>query len=135
MRLVGLAVIVAIIAGLAPDKAGAAALRGSTYTSDDFGYSVSWNNSIWTGEEADDADGVRLSSDLSFGMIQAVTYEGDLADCVADSVTGLASQDNVSNVGKASKKIDRPATARDAEGELFTYLDLDNDQAEVAMYI
>jgi hypothetical protein len=120
---------------MAPDKAGAAALRGNTYTSNDFGYSVKWDDSIWTGEQSGDADGVRLSSDISFGMIQAVGYEGDLSDCVADSVTGLAGQDNVSDFGKASRKLDRPATAHGAEGELFSYLDLNNDEAEVTMYI
>ncbi|MCC6790890.1 MAG: hypothetical protein IT336_04345 [Thermomicrobiales bacterium] len=133
MRLIGLAVVLAILAGMGPNRASAAQGRGDSYTSPSFGFTVSWDDAVWEGEETDPAEGVQLASESSFAIIQAVEYEGDAVDCVADSVTSIAGGDDVFDFGKAPKRLDRPATARDAEGELFTYVNA--EETEIAMYV
>lgn len=133
MRLIGLAVVLAILAGMAPGRASAAPSRGGSYTSENFGFTVTWDESIWEGGKAKQSDGVELSSELSYGLIQPVDYDGDPADCVADSVTSISGGADVFDFGKAPRRMTRPETAADAEGELFTYVNA-ND-SEIAMYI
>lgn len=133
MRLVGLAVVLAILAGMTPGRASAAQERAGSYESPSFGFIISWDESVWEGEEAEQSEGVQLTSETSFGLIQAVDYEGDAADCVADSVASVAGGEDVTDFGKAPKRMDRPATGRGAEGELFTYVNAEN--TEIAMYV
>lgn len=133
LRIIGLAVVLAILAGMTPGRASAAQGRGGSYTSPSFGFTVNWDDSIWEGIETDPAEGVQLSSESSYALIQAVDYDGDVADCVADSVTAVASGDDVFDFGAAPKRMDRPATGRGAEGELFTYVNAED--TEIAMYV
>src|SRR3954468_5835500 len=95
LKLAALAAVVLMLAGMAPGRVSAA--KAGTYASPSFGFTISWDPAVWDGTPADQAEGVSLSSDASYALIQAVSYDGSLADCVSDSVTSVAGGDDVTN--------------------------------------
>ena len=76
--LIALAIVLTLVAGLAPRPAAAAS--DGFYESEEFGFSVEWDEDVWTGEEADlgeNAVGISFDSITSWGSIQAAGYAVD----------------------------------------------------------
>ncbi len=136
LRAFGFAALVGLIFGSTAISTLAVQERGGgSYTSPTFVFTVSWDDDVWEANELTEAEGVELNSDLSYGLIQGFgEYELGAEGCLEDSVASMESQDHVSDFGAAPRKMERPATSEDAVGELYQYLDLEND-TEIALYI
>src|SRR5215204_6717926 len=76
--MIAVAIVLTLITSLAPHPAAAAA--DGFYENEELGFSVEWDEDVWTGEEVDlgeNAVGISFDSITSWGSIQAAVYEVD----------------------------------------------------------
>jgi hypothetical protein len=136
LRVFGVVAMLGLAVSSTTNGALAAKSRGGgSYSSPSYEFTVSWDDNVWQGEELTEGEGVELNSDVSYAMIQGFGgYEFGAEGCLEDSATSMASHDYVDGFDTASKKVDRPATAKGAVGELYGYTDLENE-IDIALYI
>lgn len=95
-------------------------LDGDTYTSEDYGWSVEFDDRTWEAEELDSSSyvGVRLASDIGFvdiGVYEALE-DTDAADCL-DTLDGFYTGGETWEDLEPARGLDLPDTDRDAEAE------------------
>ena len=118
-------------------------LDGDTFGDADHGWQVQFDDRVWTAEEAQsdrgaslDYRGVSLSTDG--GVATLLVYDDgieDAADCLADLDRSYAASDGWDGLAPA-RRLDPPATDRDAETELYTgTLLLDSGDVDAVLYL
>lgn len=115
-------------------------LDGETYTHAEFGYSIRWDELIWTARELEEnerlGDGVYLEGESSFVLIQSFyDADADVAGCLDTWSTELKRDTrSFENVRVAPSRYERPRLSDLAAGELFR-LNAKNKGGELAAYI
>ena len=132
----------------APDAAendvDAGELDDGTFTDTALGYSVTFDDRIWTGELLEDAAtaGVFLTTDdeelfATVTIDASVGYDGiDVEQCVEDLAAGYEEFDGYSSL-REERNADGPETPRDAASAVysFTFTYEDESEAELVAYI
>ena len=124
---------------------GESGLDGNTFTSPNFGWSVEWDEDVWTFEadsenNEDGSDFFQLTTVDEEGPFAIATffagegYSGDPDDCVAGYEDTLADIDGNSDVAE-SDEFDLPETPEDGAGTNYTYTAaLDSGDLELIDY-
>lgn len=118
------------------DSADSSATGDSAYVSDDFGFSVDADPSVWTTEGYSDenGDGLDVESELVTGVITATATEGaTLEECPITFATQLEENQAYKRVRKAPSTMERPETDPNASAELYTMLDK-SSPTKIAVY-
>lgn len=126
--LVAAIALVATIALVAAGGSGAAAqLDDDTYTGPNFGWSITWDEELWSvgdvAVELDDFDFIGLEQRETFATAVFVGTD----DVSSDPVTCREEQQKYYEIGSAPASIARPATAAAAEGERTAYRESGSD--------
>jgi hypothetical protein len=123
--MIAVAIVLTLITSLAPRPAAAAA--GGSYENEAFGFSVEWDEEVWTGKELDlgeNAVGISFESVTSWGSIQAAGYEVDNPEECLDGLIDIFADDDgekIDDYGIAPIRYDRIESIDGAASELVTY--------------
>lgn len=102
-----------------------AGVDGNAYESPEFGYTLEWDEEIWTVESAtsdDDADTLVLTSENSVVTVTAYAgFDGDAAACVEAVEDEIAGRDGVSDVTILEDDEGVPITEGDEEYSYVYY--------------
>lgn len=112
-------------------------VEGTTFVGENFGFELTYDDSIWVGNDLTDAgnDFLDLESDLAIGSIIGFDMPYDGPSCV-QTLAELKQGDGVSGFDVAPRSLDRPETVDGAEAELFTYsLETDQGSMDVILYV
>ena len=119
-------------------------LDGNTFTGPNFGWSVEWDEDVWTFETENNEDGSDLFQMTTVdeeGPFAIATffagegYNGDPDDCVAGYADTLAGLDGNSDVAE-SDEFDLPETPDDGAATTYTYLaEIDSGDLDLVDYV
>lgn len=135
-RIAALFIVMTMVVGLAPRSAFAAQERGGSggsFSDDEYGFSVSWDESVWESEELEDMYGVGLYGELSFARIDVQESMSDAEDCLTASVELAESSEGIADFRKAPRRYERPESNAPASG-LYTFVDAETGDEIVAHY-
>lgn len=138
--LTALAVVVALMSAMSPGRASAQS--ADSYESETFGFSIEWDEDVWTGTVdmvEENAEAIKFESVSSFGTIQAAYMDvQDAEACLADIADSFADDDGdeIENFGVAPVRMERPESLPGAEAELYVYTFVDGGaELDQAMYL
>jgi hypothetical protein len=112
-------------------------LGSDSYVDSTFGFSVAWDEDVWSASEPDKdvADnGVSLVSEKSEGLIVGFPKDRSLEECVEISAQGIENLPDFSEFGPAPERYERPELSNDAAGKLFVAVGSESGD-EIAFYI
>jgi hypothetical protein len=140
-RVVLVAVVAALMIGALPGRT-MAAVKGNSYASESFGFSLSWDASVWTGQDAtlaDGAEGVRLDSpQAGYGMIMAVPAANvDPEACLAylESSWGDDSE-GITEFSPAPRRTEEPASPIGGEHGVYdAHIKAGTDETDLTFYL
>ncbi len=103
---------------------GEGGIDGDTFLSPIYGYSVSWDDALWTpaDESTAKSDVLLLESDTS--QIEIVAAEGetnDIGDCVSERAKLVKAEDGVSGFTRLTRRYTMPDIPNDAFQRLYGY--------------
>jgi hypothetical protein len=106
------------------DERSGTGVDGNAYTSPTFGYTLTWDDSIWTVENElllDGYDGLQLGTEISIFYLEGYEgFAGDAEECLADAVNEIALRESVSDLESVTRPL--PVEADEAgEAALFLY--------------
>jgi hypothetical protein len=116
-------------------------LDGNVYTNAEYGWSVEFDEDVWTGSEVE-AEGVvgiglTAAAEDTFGFANLLVRDNNITDpaeCLENEAETL-NPDIFVDLTPA-RRLDPPETARDAEGEIYTTTFTSGDtEVELAFYI
>jgi hypothetical protein len=124
--------LVALLAGVLPKEALAAEGGDNSYESASYGFSLTWDDTIWTADTSSlsgkGSDGVQLSSDYSFVMIMATGGQDVDPDACIENLEGLwRDSSGIEDFKAAPRKSVLPESALGGEQALFTMTMQDPD--------
>lgn len=91
-----LGLVALTLAGLVP--AATAQVEGSTYTDPQFGYSLTWDEDVWSVMEESDANLSLQSETAEVHLQSGAFYGGDAVACRDDLVERLPDEENIESV-------------------------------------
>ncbi|MBA2754972.1 MAG: hypothetical protein H0U40_11005 [Chloroflexia bacterium] len=125
-----------------PEAGDLAGVDGAAYESPTFGYTLEWDDEIWTVESAtseDDSDTLVLASENSVVTIAAYAgFDGDAAACVEAVEDEITDRDGVSDVTILEDDDGDPIAEGDEEYSYVYYgytLDDGNDSENLYEYV
>lgn len=108
-------------------------LDDNTFTGPNFGWSVEWDEDVWTFDEEDNSGGSDYASLSTVGdtfaiaqFFAAVEFDGDPDDCVVGWEEFIGGRDGVDDV-EVSDEFDLPDAPRGAEALTYTYVSTTDD--------
>ena len=139
--MIAVAIVLTLVTSLAPRPAAAAA--DGFYENEAFGFSVEWDEDVWTGEEVDlgeNAVGISFDSVTSWGSIQAAGYEVDDPEECLDGLIDIFVDDDgekIDDYGIAPVRYDRIESIDGSASELVTYTFLgeSGNDLDLAMFV
>lgn len=140
IKVAALLVVLALIAGMSPVRARAAQAEG-VFESETYGVTFTWDDAIWTGNEADlkNGEGVELESLGSFGALNVGEGEYTTSDdCLQNMEDFFGNNETYGDFGPASRRMERPEGTEGGSGELYTYTYVDDtsgDSLDMAVYL
>src|SRR5688572_28653352 len=140
LGLTAMLVVLTMVAALAPRQVAAA---DASYESTEYGFSVEWDDNVWTGEEVElegDAVGVAFDSISSWGQIQAVPYEVEDPEACLEGMSDIFADDDgeqIDNYGVAPVRMDRvePVTGSASELMTYTFLGENGNDIDLVMFL
>ena len=140
MRALRLVVLLSLLGGslAAAGPTRAQELDGNEYTDEEYGWSVAFDEDVWTGEEVDEPTyrGLNLSFESGFGTLAVYDNgETDPAACLEATAEDFAGSEVFLDF-TPSRSFDAPETDRDAEGDVFdTTYTSDDTEIPLVFYI
>ena len=141
LRTVAVIAVVGIMAGLLPARGYAAEDATGFYESDMFGFTVEWDEEVWSGEPipADEVtEGIAMDTPLSWGNIRASAWpDVDEEACVEYMAESFEDGDAVKNVKRASRSLELPSDELGGEQGLYimTMDSAEDGDTDLAMYL
>lgn len=112
-------------------------LGSDTYGNSEFGFSLAWDEDIWTASELDDEvadNGVSLISEKSQGLVVGFPKNRSAEQCVDVAARGIENVPTFTEFGPAPDRYERPELPIDAAGELFVAVHGETGD-EIAYYL
>ena len=140
LQCVATVALVGVMAGLLPAQSYAAE-GGGYYESEMFGFTVEWDEAVWTGEPIpgdEVTEGVAMDTPLTWGNIRASAWpEVDEEACVEYMADSFEEGEGIKNVKRASRSLEMPSDDLGGEAGLYimTMDSAEDGDTDVVMYL
>ena len=135
-----LSVLLVPLARAAAQDNATPGVEGSTYTSPTFGYSLSWDDSLWSVTDAYSEDGydlLTLETDTAALYIESLYfYQGDPGECLSGERVAIADENGLDDLTPLTDESDEPIESLGADVATGLYdLPAADDTLESAVFL